>query len=40
MTLAILIGGYPMFTAALILIDKLTGWQISEAFGKKAPNAR
>lgn len=37
MSLIILGAGYPLALAALVLVDWLSGWTVSEAFGRPYP---
>jgi hypothetical protein len=36
-TATILLVGYPVALALLVLLDKATGWVIADAFGKEPP---
>lgn len=38
LTLSIVGIGYPTFLAALVAIDRATGWNIADAFGKERPS--
>lgn len=36
-SLGLLAGLYPVGLVVLVTVDRLTGWQIAEAFGKEGP---
>lgn len=37
MTLAILLGGYPLFLGIQLALDALAGWPLAQAMGKDKP---